>query len=196
MITALIVVGVLVLLALIFVAYSFYKNKGKAKPQIEVKDGNIEVLAKYVLAQKEEAEQKMQLKNLRAAEQKEKLENFRRTKDELRQSLKNQFDAKEWASLGSILRKLDKGTMGIYVLYNETKDKYYVGQSKEVYTRIKKHFEIEPIALDYCNGDVIKVKILSASEMDADYRIDHIEKTGIEIFDANTKGYNKTIGNL
>ena len=86
--------------------------------------------------------------------------------------------------------------MGIYVLYNETKNKYYVGQAKQLYSRIKKHFDIEPIAMDYYHGDTIKVKILNASELSADYRIDHIEKTGIEIFDASTVGYNKTTGNL
>jgi len=110
--------------------------------------------------------------------------------------MERQLSAKQWMPLKSILAKLDKGGMGIYVLYNHTQKKYYVGQPKELYTRIKKHFEVEPIARDYLSGDEIAVKILNANELSEDFRIDHIEKTGIEIYNANVTGYNKTGGNL
>ena len=195
--TILIVVVIVLVIALAIAVSFLHRNKKDTNtPGSEIDKDKLDTLVKYVDAQKQEAEQKQELKKLKTAEQKEKLEKFKQTKDELKEQLKSQLDAKEWTPLDKMLKKLDKGSMGIYVLYNETKGKYYVGQSKEIITRIKKHFEVEQIALDYINGDVIKVKILNATELDADYRIDHIEKTGIELFDASGSGYNKTGGNL
>ena len=179
-----------------FFLYKTHKGKSITKPDAEIDKDKLDTLVKYVSAQKEEAEEKQKLKELKTAEQKEKLERFKQTREELKESLKSQLDKKEWLSLESVLKKADKGNMGIYVLFNETKNKYYIGQSKELFARIKKHFEVEQIATDYMKGDVIKVKILNASELDSDYRIDHIEKTGIELFDSSNSGYNKTNGNL
>jgi hypothetical protein len=81
-------------------------------------------------------------------------------------------------------------------LFNESKNKYYVGQAKALTARIKKHFEIEQIARDFWAGDKISVKIITAAELGEDYRLDHIEKLGIELYDAEKNGYNKTVGNL
>jgi type II secretory pathway pseudopilin PulG len=188
------VLAVIAVVAAVFLVVFLRRRGAGAGAELEKK--NLETLVEYVKAQQAEAEQKQRIKDLKTAEQREKLEKFKRTKDELKLRLKSQLDAKEWTPVNQILSGLDKGTVGVYVLFNETKNKYYVGQSKELFTRIKKHFEIEPIALDFINGDVIRVKTLTAAELGTEYRIDHIEKTGIELFDAAGSGYNKTAGNM
>jgi hypothetical protein len=170
----------------------------KPKPHVEV-DGDtqkLDVLLTYLENQKQEAEEKLRLVNLKKAEQKEKLEHFKQTREELKDSLRARFDAREWIPLNKILSSADKGGIGIYVLFNETKNKYYVGQAKALSARIKKHFEIETITRDFLSGDKILVKTLTAGELGSDYRIDHIEKIGIELFAADSGGYNKTAGNL
>ena len=96
--------------------------------------------------------------------------------------------------LQSILDSADKGGVGIYVIHNHTKNKYYVGQAKKLFDRIKKHFSVEQMPIDFLNGDHIYVKFLTANELDADYRLDHVEKTGIEIFESDKTGYNKNAG--
>jgi predicted GIY-YIG superfamily endonuclease len=198
-----IIIAVLIAVAVgtavaVFVALRWvYKNNGKkAKVEIMPDKEKIDVLLKYVETQKEEAEAKQRIANLKKAEQKEKLEKFKQTRESLRDELKNKFDMKEWIPLSKILKSADKGNVGVYVLYNSTKNKYYVGQAKALVTRIKKHFEVEDIARDFLSGDSISVKVLTATELGDDYRIDHIEKLGIEIYDAEKNGYNKTGGNL
>ena len=192
-------VGILIVLLLVMIFGFVYMRGRPIKTQPEINPSDVKVLAEYVETQKQEAEIKQQIKDLKTAEQKEKLETFKRTKSELKEQLKLKIESKEWMSLDKVLKQYDKGGIGIYILYNETKNKYYVGQSKEIVARIKKHFEIEPIARDYTSGDIIKVKFITSNELNtgfSDYRIDHLEKTGIEIFDSNVSGYNKTSGNI
>jgi hypothetical protein len=175
-----------------------YKKNAPPKPSVEITPDpkKIDALLEYVENQKRAAEAKEQIKNLKKAEQKEKLEKFKQTRDSLKDDLMAKLDKKEWTPLSKILNSADKGGVGIYVLYNETKNKYYVGQAKALTARIKKHFEIEQIARDFLSGDKISVKVLTAAELDSDFRLDHIEKLGIEIYNAETNGYNKTGGNL
>lgn len=168
----------------------------KKHKTVEVDRENITVLAEYVKADKEQKEQQQQLKELKRADQKAKLENFKQTREQLKEKLRMQFDGKEWQPLDKILKSADKGGIGIYVLYNETKNKYYVGQAKQIYKRIRDHFQVEDIARDFLNGDEIKARFLTANELDADYRMDHIETIGIEIFDAEKGGYNKKQGSV
>jgi hypothetical protein len=189
-------VAVIVILKFWFIFKLQRDSKQQPPVAVDADKAKIDALLKYVEAQKQEAEEKGRLTAMKKAEQKEKLENFKRTKDELKDRLKAKFDGRDWIPLSRILSSADKGNVGIYVLYNETKNKYYVGQAKALYSRIKKHFEVEPIAYDFLNGDKIVVKTLSATEIGNDYRIDHIEKTGIELFSADTDGYNKTVGNM
>jgi len=82
------------------------------------------------------------------------------------------------------------------VLFNASKNKYYVGQAKQIYKRIRDHFAVEDIARDFLQGDEIRAMFLTANELDADYRLDHIERLGIELFDAEAKGYNKKQGSV
>ncbi|MCL2586729.1 MAG: GIY-YIG nuclease family protein [Firmicutes bacterium] len=175
-------------------ALLFVYLRQKSSTEIQPKD--IDVLVDYVKAQKQEADEVARVKLLKKEEQKSKLETFKQTKEQLKEKLKSQIDQKEWKSLNAILSSADKGGVGIYIIFNQTKSKYYVGQAKQINARIRKHFDVPDLARDFLMGDQIHVKFLTANELDDAYRLDHIEKTGIEIFNADKSGYNKTVGNL
>jgi len=168
----------------------------KSKRHAEIQPDNIQALADFVRADKEKREEESRIKQLKKEEQKSKLETFKKTKDELKEKLKSQIDAKYWRSLNSVLSSADKGGVGIYIIHNQTKNKFYVGQAKQIFSRIKKHFDVSDLARDFLTGDAMQIKFLTANELDDSYRLDHIEKTGIEIFNADTSGYNKTTGNI
>ena len=192
------IIVLIVIAIILYLVFRIVKQKQKPvdEPKIEVDKESIETLAEWVKVQKKQADEEKHFKDLKKAEQKQKLEVFKQTKDILKDKLKAQIDQKEWSSLNSVLERTDKGGMGIYIIYNETKDKYYVGQSKQLIKRVKDHFFVEAIARDFLAGDRMSVKFLTANELDSDYRLDHIEKTGIEIFGSDKNGYNKTIGNM
>ncbi|MDR1917782.1 MAG: GIY-YIG nuclease family protein [Christensenellaceae bacterium] len=198
----LIVLAAAVAVAVFVGLWWIYKrgNTPTPTPQVEITPDpdkqKIDALLQYIENQKREAEERERIKNLKKSEQKEKLEKFKQTRDSLKDNLMAKLDQKEWTPLAKILRSADKGGVGIYILHNETKNKYYVGQAKALTARIKKHFEVEQIAQDFLSGDKISVKVLTATELGDDYRIDHLEKLGIEIYDADKNGYNKTAGNL
>ena len=191
------VIGGLVFLGLVaLIVVLLVTRKKAAPPQVELEGKDIKVLVDFVQAQKSHDEEKQKVSELKKADQKQKLEVFKQTKEQLREKLARQIDAKQWRPLESVLKSADKGGTGIYILFNETKGKYYVGQAKQLYKRVRDHFYVEDIAKDFLAGDKIQAKFLTANELDADYRLDHIEKTGIEIFAADKSGYNKTKGNL
>jgi hypothetical protein len=199
-----IVYAILILLAVAAAAAVFvglwwvYKKDNPKKPAVEIAPNTekINALLEYVENQKREAEERDRIKNLKKTEQREKLEKFKQTRDELKENLRSKLSTKEWVPLSKMLNSADKGGIGIYVLFNESKNKYYVGQAKALTARIKKHFEIEQIARDFLAGDKISVKTLTAAELGGDFRLDHIEKLGIELYDAEQSGYNRTVGNL
>jgi len=174
----------------------FLRYKTPSTPSVEVDPESIKALADFVKSQKEQADRQQQIKELKAADQKAKLENFKQTRDQLKETLRAQIDKKEWQPLEKILKSADKGGIGIYILFNATKNKYYVGQAKQIYKRIRDHFQVEDVARDFLQGDEIRTMFLTANELDADYRIDHIERIGIEIFDAEKNGYNKKQGSV
>jgi len=199
MTSIIIILGIILLIFIFFAVLIFMlyrRDNRRDKKLLEIGSENIEVLATYVAAQKEQQETERAQKELKQAEQKQKLETFKQTKEQLKEKLKSQIDAKAWKPLETILKSADKGGVGIYVMYNETKNKFYVGQAKQLHKRIRDHFVVEDITRDYLAGDKIRVKMLTANELDADYRLDHIEKTGIEIFNSDKNGYNKTGGNM
>ena len=109
-----VLIGVVVI-ALAIIVYLVYKNKNQNysnrdqnPPTTEVKSEDIKALAQYVEAQKRQAEETQRLKDFKKADMKEKLETFKQTKIELKEQLKSQLSAKEWAPLKSILNKVDK----------------------------------------------------------------------------------------
>ena len=190
-----IVGGVLIVLAAMILIFAVILLLRKQKPQIEIKNDDVVLMAAYIKAQKEQAEAVAVAKQEKKDFMKQQLDVYKQTKEQLKEELRVRFDGKEWRPLESILKSADKGVVGVYILYNQTKNKYYIGQAKQILKRIRDHFEVEDVARDFLNGDKIQVKFLTASELGSDYRLDHIEKTGIEIFDAGKTGYNKTQGN-
>ena len=87
--------------------------------------------------------------------------------------------------------------VGVYVIYNETKDLYYVGQAKKLFFRISQHFTGHgngDVYADYKYGDNFTIKIVKLSDSGYD-DLDLLEKDLIKKYNAFTNGYNKTAGN-
>ena len=88
--------------------------------------------------------------------------------------------------------------IGVYIIWNKTKNKYYVGQSKDVNKRIyHQHFcSLGPknylFFQDWSNNDEFLVKIIPCTTKD---ELDRLEKMYIEQYDAFNSGYNSTGGN-
>lgn len=94
--------------------------------------------------------------------------------------------------------------IGVYIIHNKEKDKYYVGQSKDIIKRINQHFKgvvpNNPIfAEDYYystynnKDDIFEIKIIKCETKD---ELDSLEKRLIYEYDAKNSGYNGTNGNL
>ena len=96
-----------------------------------------------------------------------------------------------------------KKIIGCYIIHNKEKDKYYVGQSKDIMKRIKQHFHgTVPnniiFAEDYYSSesqdksDLFEVKIIP---LETKNELDRTEKELIEQYDSWNNGYNGTSGN-
>ena len=94
--------------------------------------------------------------------------------------------------------------IGVYVIHNKEKDKYYVGQSKDVMKRIKQHFNgTKPkntiFAEDYYTSqmenrdNIFELKIIRCETKD---ELDSLEKKLIYEYDSWNSGYNGTSGNI
>ena len=96
-----------------------------------------------------------------------------------------------------LIRKEMEDFAGIYIIYNESKDMYYVGQSVHVLQRVSKHFHgygNGDVYADYKFGDRFVIQFLSLSE--SGYLcLDTLEKDYIERYNAAECGYNRTKGN-
>lgn len=93
--------------------------------------------------------------------------------------------------------------MGVYIIHNKEKDKYYVGQSKNVGKRVRQHFNgTEPqniiFAKDYYESkwehkeELFEIAIIPCSTKD---ELDAVERENIAYFDSFESGYNRTRGN-
>ncbi len=93
--------------------------------------------------------------------------------------------------------------IGVYVIKNNEKNKYYVGQSKDVLKRIKQHFKgttpaniifaEDYFASKWDKEDLFSVKIIKLNTKD---ELDYTEKQLIQEYDAGINGYNGQLGNL
>jgi len=87
---------------------------------------------------------------------------------------------------------------GIYIIWNKTKNKYYVGQSKNIMKRVmNQHFnkgDVKNIifAKDWFNDDDFYWKYIECQTKD---EMDELEKSYIEEYNSFAKGYNSNSGN-
>lgn len=86
---------------------------------------------------------------------------------------------------------------GIYILFNHTKNMYYVGQGKKVFQRVNNHFTGHgngDVYADYKYGDSFTIKMI-ALENSGFSTLNELERNAIMTYDAYSHGYNKTRGN-
>ena len=86
---------------------------------------------------------------------------------------------------------------GVYILYNETKNMYYVGQSVKVFDRVNQHFTGKgngDVYADYKYGDKFEISLIGLTESGFD-NLNELERYAIKKYDAYANGYNKTKGN-
>lgn len=86
---------------------------------------------------------------------------------------------------------------GVYIIWNKTKDKHYVGQSRNMSKRLAQHFkngEVKNIifAKDWYDGDYFCYRYYFCNTIDELYSL---EKRYIAEYLAFEKGYNSTNGN-
>ena len=86
---------------------------------------------------------------------------------------------------------------GVYILYNKTKNKYYVGQGRKIFNRVNAHFTGKgngDVYADYKYGDEFTIKMISL-ENSGLTSLNELERLMIAEYDACASGYNKTKGN-
>ena len=104
------------------------------------------------------------------------------------------------ASFGGRGRKsyaLSQNFAGVYILYNKSKDMYYVGQGKQVLNRVNAHFTGKgngDVYADYKYGDEFTIRMI-ALENSGFETLNELERNTISYYNAFADGYNKTRGN-
>lgn len=86
---------------------------------------------------------------------------------------------------------------GVYILYNKTKNMYYVGQSMNVFKRVNNHLTGHgngDVYADFKYGDEFTIRMI-ALENSGHRTLNELERNTIMTYDACSKGYNKTRGN-
>lgn len=88
-------------------------------------------------------------------------------------------------------------TMGVYILYNQTKKKYYVGQSSNLFDRVFLHFNGRgngDVYFDYKSGDIFSIRLYKFDPNQ--FRdLNEFEYHFIRIYESNDTGYNRQAGN-
>ena len=86
---------------------------------------------------------------------------------------------------------------GVYILYNEDKKMYYVGQGIRVLDRVNAHFTGHgngDVYADYKYGDHFTIKLISLRK--SGYSdLNSLERDMIARYKAFSRGYNRTRGN-
>ena len=86
---------------------------------------------------------------------------------------------------------------GVYILYNQTKDMYYVGQSKTIFKRVNNHFTGHgngDVYADYKYGSEFTIKMIALDKSGFN-TLNELERNTIMTYSAYSKGYNKSRGN-
>lgn len=92
---------------------------------------------------------------------------------------------------------LTRNFAGVYILYNKSKNMYYVGQGKQVLNRVNAHFTGKgngDVYADYKYGDIFSIKMI-ALENSGFNSLNELERNTIARYNAFSNGYNKTRGN-
>ncbi len=92
---------------------------------------------------------------------------------------------------------VDMDFTGVYILFNQTKNKYYVGQGKSVFNRVNSHFTGHgngDVYADYKYGDVFTIRMIRLDQSGFQ-TLNELERNTIMTYNAFSKGYNKTRGN-
>lgn len=92
---------------------------------------------------------------------------------------------------------MKKNFAGVYILFNQSKGMYYVGQGKQVFNRVNAHFTGKgngDVYADYKYGDKFTIKMI-ALENSGFSTLNELERNTISKYNAYYKGYNKTRGN-
>lgn len=95
------------------------------------------------------------------------------------------------------MRLTSKTFKGVYVLYNQSKSMFYVGQAKNVLSRVNAHFSGRgngDVYADYKYGDLFIIRLMPL-EGSGYENLNDLEREMISYFHAYGKGYNKTKGN-
>ena len=92
---------------------------------------------------------------------------------------------------------LSENFAGVYVLYNQTKNMYYVGQGQRVLSRVNAHFTGKgngDVYADYKYGDLFTITLFALEESGFS-SLNELEREAISAYGAYANGYNKTRGN-
>lgn len=156
---------------------------------------NVKNLADQVLTLNTECERITSANEKKISEYQDKLDQIKRTIYERKINVHNDG----FLNLRQEIKFSHKeNIIGVYIIWNKTKNKYYVGQSKDVNNRIYQgHFcSSGPKKFcffqDWSNNDEFLVKIIPCTTKD---ELDRLEKMYIEQYDAFNSGYNSTGGN-
>lgn len=86
---------------------------------------------------------------------------------------------------------------GIYILYNHSKNMYYIGQAKKILDRINQHFTGHgngDVYADWKYGDKFTIRTI-ALKGSGFKTLNELERNTISVYNSYAKGYNKTRGN-
>ena len=156
---------------------------------------NVKNLANQVLTLNAECEHITNINEKKISKYQDKLDQIKHTVYERKINVYNDG----FLNLRQEIKFSHKENMiGVYIIWNKTKNKYYVGQSKNVNNRIYQgHFcssgpKNYLFFQDWSNNDEFLVKIIPCTTKD---KLDRLEKMYIDQYNAFKGGYNRTGGN-
>jgi len=127
----------------------------------------------------------------RREEQRRKTEMFNALVNGVREITVNEFFSMRNCSTRNL------NFSGVYVLLNQTRNMYYVGQSIQIMDRVHSHFTGKgngDVYADYKYGNSFVIKLIRL-ESRGYGTLDELERECIARYDAYSRGYNKTRGN-
>ena len=86
---------------------------------------------------------------------------------------------------------------GVYILFNQTRQMFYVGQAQRVFDRVYQHFTGKgngDVYADYKYGQQFLIQMIALKNPDFS-SLNELERYMIHRYDAYYSGYNKTRGN-